>query len=238
MTGRYDGKARAKAAGSTPGGPANGGGRQPADKLGAPRSPQRGRRGGGAQGRAQRQIPQQRRSGSKRAQHARSKAPGAQPKKRRLKAANAPGAGAAGPRSPEGGEPGGTGDPRKEHSRPPREARATTPAGSPQRTKGEGKVPGGAAHHGGRSPHTGGSFGAGGWRSGSPVAAGCPPRSDPAQGQGPRGKRGREVGKKVPGKGEGRSPRGPGQHTEEVRGNCADSAGKPDSGAARGLNAH
>lgn len=56
-------------------------------------------------------------------------------------------------------------------SRPPQGARATSPAGSPQQTKGEGSYPGALPTTEGESPHTGGSFGAGGWRSGPAPAS-------------------------------------------------------------------
>lgn len=108
-----------------------------------PRSPQRGRRGREGRGGEPKGQPRgtgRRRTdetGSKRATHARSKKRArGQSHQRGGIAAAAPGRGAARPRSPEGGEQGGTGDRRRAQGRPraqqgrPQEARSAA-RGSP-----------------------------------------------------------------------------------------------------------
>ena len=182
----------------------------------APRSPQRGRRGGGAQGRAPRRAQRHERGTSKPAQaRARSKAPGGAATQTAAEGRGPPGAGGSRPRSPRSGTgrggPGGAtrwGAAEAERSKGDR-------TGSPQPERMPEPEPDGASERprSRAAAHKRPSDGAGGEPRGAGPAsearapwAGPGPRSGagraaperPAQGQGPRRKRGRGVRIKGP----------------------------------------
>lgn len=192
--------------------------------------------GGGAGGRRGEPTPQGKAppgaaQKSKQAQHARRKKdPGAQPRKAAF-GRPAPGAGAAQPPKPVGTRQGGPGDPHKEPGAWAQRARAT---GAQQRKPAAERRTGpgdcaGAADCGARKRAQRRQLWSRGAAAGGHNAAGAPPRSGPAQGKGPRGKWGRDVGIKGAGISRGTKAPAPGAHTFDVRGNSADSRSIPDS---------
>lgn len=209
-----NGAREARPMGDPPG--AAGKGAKTGHRPGAPRSPQRGRRGGGAQGRAPRRAQRHERGTSKPAQaRARSKAPGGAATQTAAEGRGPPGAGGSRPRSPRSGTgrggPGGAtrwGAAEAERSKGDR-------TGSPQPERMPEPEPDGASERprSRAAAHKRPSDGAGGEPRGAGPAsearapwAGPGPRSGagraaperPAQGQGPRRKRGRGVRKKGP----------------------------------------
>ena len=202
-------------------------GAKPGHRPRAPRSPQRGRRGGGAQGRAPRHAQRHERGTSKPAQaRARSKAPGGAATRPRPKAAGPPGPEAAAPEAREAGR--GGGDPagpragaRRRRSgarateqgarsrsgcRSPNQTGPASARGAAQRrTSGRatepGGSPGGRARRAKRGPH--------GPDRAREAAPGAPRRSGPRRGRGPGAKGAAECTKKGPPTG------GTGAHTAD-----------------------
>ena len=191
-------------------------GAKPGHRPRAPRSPQRGRRGGGAQGRTPRRAQRHERGTSKPAQaRARSKAPGGAATQTAAEGRGPPGAGGSRPRSPRSGT--GRGDPagpragaRRRRSgarateqgarsrsgcRSPNQTGPASARGAAQRrTSGRAMEPGGSP--GGRARRA--KRGLHGPDRAREAAPGAPRRSGPRRGRGPGAKGAAECAKKGP----------------------------------------